>query len=86
MVFPKDRMYIVYFFNIGSSEEFTSIAKWVAGCDIDPHIIEVIYALLDDDGDRNLSIEEFRPVLFQWRKSRGFQHQTIEIGLGQLKI
>ena len=86
MIFSKYDIQIIYFFNIGCSEEFTSIAKWVAGCDIDPHIIEVIYALLDNDGDRNLSIEEFRPVLFQWRKSRGFQHQTIEIGLGQLKI
>ena len=68
------------------SAEFASIAKWVANCEIDPHIVEVIYALLDDDGDRNLSIKEFSPVLFQWRKSRGFQHQTIQIALGQLQI
>jgi hypothetical protein len=58
----------------------------VANCEINPHVVEVIYALLDDDGDRNLSIKEFSPVLFQWRKSRGFQHQTIEIALGQLRI
>jgi len=69
-----------------SSDEFQSIAKWVANCDIDRHIVDVIYALLDDDGDRNLSIKEFSPVLFQWRKSRGFQHQTIQIALGQLRI
>merc|ERR1719150_1969893 len=69
-----------------NSAEFASIAKWVTNCEIDPHVVEVIYALLDDDGDRNLSIKEFSPVLFQWRKSRGFQHQTIQIALGQLQI
>ena len=66
--------------------DFTSIAKWVANADIDPHIVEVVYALLDENGDRLLSIEEFSPVLFQWRKSRGFQHQTVQISLGQLKV
>ena len=68
------------------STEFTNIARWVAHCDIDPHVVEVVYALLDDDGDRNLSIKEFSPVLFQWRRSRGFQHQSLQIALGQLKI
>ena len=53
------------------STEFSNIARWVANSEINPHIIEVIYALLDEDGDRNLSIKEFTPVLFQWRRSRG---------------
>merc|ERR1712018_231947 len=69
-----------------SSLEFKNIANWVALEEISDHMVDVIYALLDDDGDRNLSIKEFSPVLFQWRKSRGFQHQTIQIALGQLRI
>ena len=73
-------------FNIYDRADFTSIAKWVANAEIDPHIVEVVYALLDENGDRLLSIEEFSPVLFQWRKSRGFQHQTVQISLGQLKV
>ena len=72
---------IMYF-----SNEFTNIARWVANSEINPHIIEVIYALLDEDGDRNLSIKEFTPVLFQWRRSRVFQHQNVQISMGQLQI
>ena len=68
------------------SEEFTNIARWVANRDIDPHIVKVIYALLDDNRDGNLSIKEFLPVLFQWRKSRGFQHGSIQINMGSLTI
>ena len=68
------------------STEFTSIAKWVANSDVDPHMVEVVYALLDEDGDRNLSVKEFSPVLFQWRRSRGFQHQNLQISMGQLQI
>ena len=67
-------------------EEFTNISKWVAGSKLDEHVVEVIYALLDEDGDRNLSIKEFSPVLFQWRRSRGFQNQALQIALGKLKI
>ena len=68
------------------STEFTSIAKWVANSDVDAHMVEVVYALLDEDGHRNLSVKEFSPVLFQWRRSRGFQHQNLQISMGQLQI
>ena len=67
------------------SAEFTSIAKWVANSDVDPHMVEVVYALLDEDGDRNLSVKEFSPVLFQWRRSRE-DHQNLQISMGQLQI
>ena len=68
------------------SEEFMKIARWVADSEISPHMVELIYVLLDDDEDGSLSIKEFSPVLFQWRKSRGFQHQNIQIEMGKLKI
>jgi Ca2+-binding EF-hand superfamily protein len=67
-------------------EEFAGIAKWVAGKEIDNYIIEVLFTLLDEDGDRNLSVKEFVPVMFQWRNNRGFQKSTVQVSLGQLKI
>ena len=63
-----------------------NIAQWVANCKIDEHIVDVIYALLDDDKNGNLSIKEFSPVLFNWRKSRGFENSSIHINLGQLTL
>ncbi len=66
--------------------EFYHIAHWVANKDISKHVIEVIFALLDDDGDEHLSIKEFQPVLFQWRHSRGFQKASLQVSLGHLRI
>ena len=68
------------------STEFKSIANWVAREEIADSMIVLIYALLDDNYDGFLSVKEFSPVLFQWRKSRGFQHTQIQIELGQLRI
>ena len=53
---------------------------------MDPHVIEVIYCLLDEDGDRNLSTKEFNPVLFSWRHSRGFQNGALCVTLGNMKF
>ena len=69
-----------------SRDDFYKIAKWVANCDVNPHIVNVIYTLLDDDRDGNLSIKEFVPVLFQWRKSRGFEQDTVHFIHRQLTI
>merc|ERR1712059_7934 len=63
-------------------EEFSKIANWVVGSEVDPHVIEVVYCLLDEDGDRKLSIKEFNPVLFSWRHSRGFQNGALSVTLG----
>ena len=77
----------LYSFNyLSLSTAFMNIARWATDCDVDPHIVEVIYDLLDDNCDGYLDIKELSPVLFQWRRSRGFVHQSIEISLGQLKI
>lgn len=67
-------------------DEFCSIAKWVANRGISDHVIDVIFTLLDEDGDAHLSIEEFKPVLFQWRHSRGFQKASLQVSLGHLRI
>ena len=68
------------------SSEFKKVANWVAQEEIADPIIDVVYFLLDDNYDGFLSVKEFSPVLFQWRKSRGFQHAQIQVELGQLKI
>ena len=67
-------------------DEFYNIARWVANKDISKHIIDVIFTLLDEDGDQHLSIKEFQPVLFQWRHSRGFQKASLHVSLGGLQI
>lgn len=69
-----------------TSEEFCNIAKWVANRGISEHIVDVIFTLLDEDGDKHLSVEEFQPVLFQWRHTRGFQKASLQVKLGHLKI
>ena len=63
-----------------------AIAQWVADNKVSQYVVDLIYLLLDDNADGYLSISEFSPVLFQWRKSRGFQHHTLVVELGQLKI
>jgi len=67
-------------------KEFAGIAKWVAGTEIDPYVIEVLFTLLDDNDDKNLSVKEFVPVMFQWRNSRGFQKTCVQVSLGSLRI
>ena len=48
--------------------------------------IQVLYCLLDEDGDRNLSTKEFSPVLFSWRNSRGFEKGALSVSLGNMKF
>jgi len=67
-------------------EEFTKIANWVCNQELDPHVVDVIYTLLDEDGDENLSTREFNPILFQWRHSRGFQKGSLAMSVGNLKF
>ena len=68
------------------SEQFLNIANWVANCELHSHIVEVLYALLDDNEDGLLSYKEFAPVLFGWRKSRGFEHKSIQIALKNIWV
>jgi len=67
-------------------EEFAKIANWVCNQELDPHVVDVIYTLLDEDGDENLSTREFNPILFQWRHSRGFQKGSLAMSVGSLKF
>jgi hypothetical protein len=67
-------------------EEFAKIANWVCNQELDPHVVDVIYTLLDEDGDENLSTREFNPILFQWRHSRGFQKGSLAMSVGSLRF
>jgi len=67
-----------------TKEEFLKIANWVVDNKVDPHVVDVIYSLLDEDGDLNLSTKEFNPVLFTWRHSRGFQHGALSVTIGNM--
>jgi len=69
-----------------TGDEFIKIANWVVGRHVDPHVVEVLYCLLDEDGDRNLSTKEFSPVLFSWRNSRGFEKGALSVSLGNMKF
>jgi len=70
-----------------NQEEFSNIAKWVlGGKEVNDHVVDVIFTLLDEDGDKNLSVKEFVPVMFQWRNARGFDKASVQVALGSLKI
>merc|ERR1712001_338138 len=67
-------------------EEFAKIANWVCNQELDAHVVDVIYTLLDEDGDENLSTREFNPILFLWRHSRGFQKGSLAMSVGSLRF
>jgi len=67
-------------------EEFRKISSWVSHKELSDHVAEVLFVLLDDDGDKRFVKEEIGPVLFDWRQSRGFDKGSIHVSMGQLRI
>jgi len=67
-------------------EEFAELAKGVGHRDIDPHVVDVVYSLLDENDDGNLSFTEFAPVIFQWRQFRGFKKDSLAVSVGFLRF
>jgi len=67
-------------------DEFRKISSWVSQKTLSDHVAEVLYVLLDDDGDKRFNKEEIGPVLFDWRQSRGFDKGSIHVNMGQLRI
>jgi len=67
-------------------EEFRKISSWVSQKTLSDHVAEVLYVLLDDDGDKRFNKDEIGPVLFDWRQSRGFDKGSIHVNMGQLRI
>jgi len=67
-------------------EEFRKVASWVSRQELSDHIAEVVFVLLDDQGQGRLFKEKVGPVLFDWRQPRGFDRGSIHVSLGQLSI
>merc|ERR1711973_845758 len=67
-------------------EEFRKVASWVSGGELSDHIAEVVFVLLDDQGQGRIFKENLGPLLFDWRQPRGFDKSSLHIQLGNLKI
>ena len=67
-------------------EQFAELAKGVGHRDIDPHVVDVVYSLLDENDDGNLSYKEFAPSIFQWRQFRGFKKGSLAASVGFLRF
>ena len=67
-------------------QEFAELAQGVGNADIDPHVIDVIYTLLDENDDGSLSYKEFAPTIFQWRHFRGFKKDCLAVSVGFLRF
>jgi len=67
-------------------EEFKKISSWVSHMEPSPHTADVMFMLLDDNGDGRLYQDTLAPVLFEWRHARGFDQSNIRIQMGQLKV
>jgi len=67
-------------------KEFGELAQGVGHRDIDPHVVDVVYSLLDENDDGNLSYKEFAPVIFQWRQCRGFKKDALAVSVGFLRF
>ena len=67
-----------------SRKEFAVLAQGVGNGDIDPHVVDVLYTLLDENDDGRLSYKEFAPTIFQWRQCRGFKKDSLAVSVGFL--
>lgn len=73
--------------NIGVSlEEFRQVSSWVSKCELSDHVAEVVFVLLDDQGQGRIFKENLGPLLYDWRQPRGFDKSSLHIKLGNLKI
>jgi len=73
--------------NIGVSlEEFRKVASWVSQQELSDHLAEVVFVLLDDQGQGRIFKESLGPLLFDWRQPRGYDKSALHIKLGNVKI
>ena len=70
-----------------TKEEFLAISQMISDSEVDEHVVDVIFLLLDDEGHQLLSIENFAPLLAEWRHSRAFLQASIPgAGIVDLKL
>jgi len=67
-------------------EEFRKISSWVSGQNTSDHVVNVIYAMLDDDEDGRIYRDDIAGVLLDWRQARGLDKGGIHVSLGQIRI
>jgi len=73
--------------NIGVSlEEFRRVSSWVSKCELSDHVAEVVFVLLDDQGQGRIFKETLGPLIYDWRQPRGFDKSSLKMKLGNLKI
>jgi len=56
--------------------EFIDLAKSISDVEVDEHLVDIMFLLLDEDQDGRLSVEEFAPLLAEWRLSRAFMQAS----------
>ena len=81
----------MYFRNLENGgitkKEFIALSSCISDLEVDEHIVDVIFLLLDEDGHQLLSIEDFAPLLAEWRHSRAFEQvSTSGAGIIDLKL
>ena len=60
-----------------SKDEFITIAKWISDTEVDEHIVDVVFLLLDELGHQRLSVEDITPLLAEWRHSRAYMQASM---------
>ena len=53
-----------------------TLSKTISDSEVDEHIADVVFLLLDDDEDQVLTSEELAPLLAEWRLSRAFMQAS----------
>ena len=66
----------MYFYDLDhggiTKGQFVELSQWISDMEVDSHLVDVIFLLLDEDGHQLLSIQDFHPLLEEWRHSRGY--------------
>ena len=57
-----------------SSAEFLDIGRWVTAMKIDPHLVDVLYELVDEEGNGKLTIKTSNPI---WRNELSLQKNEL---------
>ena len=70
-----------------TKEEFMTLCNWISDVEVDAHMVDVVWLLLDEEGHQILSTDNFAPLMADWRLSRGFpQATTTGAGIIDLKL
>ena len=70
-----------------TKDEFIKISQWISDVEVDEHVVDVIWLLLDEDGHQLLSTDSLSPLLAEWRLARGFPQATTHgAGIIDLKL